>query len=106
MEVLARRVQHQLRMTLSDWYAWLGCRALRELDWLETPWWAKRLPYQLDISWALNDLVDYLDNPSMLKMLQLKVDAACVKANDLDGLPDMSKLLEAVNELYEASQRA
>ena len=104
MEALARRVQHQLRMALSDWYAWLVRRSQRESDWLETPWWSKRLPGQLDLPWALHSLTDYLDNPAMLKILYIRVDEAHLASKDLDGVPNMSKLVEIVNELYEASR--
>lgn len=70
---------------------------------METPWWAKRIPAQLDLPWALNDMAAYIHNPSMLKILYIKVDEAHLASKGLDGLPDMTKLVEAVKQLHEAS---
>ena len=106
MEALARRAQHQLRMVLGEWYSWLSSHSLREMDWMQVPWWAKQLPGRLDIPWALHDLNVYYDNQFMVKRLYIVVDEAYLNAKDLDGVPDMTKLHETVTALYEASQNA
>lgn len=102
MEALARRAQHQLRMVLSEWYSWLSACSLRESDWKMVPWWAKRIPSQLDLPWALHELESYVDNPAMIKILYIKVDETYLAAKKLDGLPDMTNLHKTVKELYEA----
>jgi len=104
MDQLANRAQHHLQMVLSEWYAWLGRRALRKLDWMETPWWAKQMPGRLDIPWALKDLSKYKDNEAMLRLLHIAVDEAFLTSKGLDGLPDMTKLHETVTKLYESSK--
>ena len=101
IEVHARRIRHQMRMVLSDWYAWLARRSQRELDWLETPWWAKRVPAKLDLPWVLSGDMDRFRNPSMLKILLMTVEEVHLSAKEIDGLPDMSILVDVVTKAHE-----
>ena len=106
IKILCGSIQRLLRMAMSDWYGYLATQSLNSDSWNDhVPWWAKKVPSRLDMSWALNDLHGSLYRPGMLQSLSSTVvDIDLSAKRDADSLnypPNMDKLNDAIDSLCE-----
>ena len=100
-------VQRNLRVTLSDWYAYLSRQAMVPHLWrYEVPWWAKRVPDRLDKDWALNDSRTAVERPGMLVGLNTAVDELVLSLEREDEdkrrmYPDVGRLHSSLKVLMD-----
>lgn len=92
-------IEHHLRAAIGEWYAWLGARSSKLDEWLSVPAWCKRVPSRLDIPWALNDLEARVGNEHMMRVLFVIVDEVWLCCQEMEGVPDVSKLRNALKEV-------
>ena len=93
-------VARLLRLSVSDWHAWLSGRALNEDEWRETPGWARHVVLYLDLGWALSgELSWYLDRDhyDLLYQRVFSVREWVRGASDeLVGMPEVERLWDEV----------
>ena len=102
--VLCQRVERLLRIALSDWHGYLSREALNVDTWkYGVPWWVKRVPDRLDLSWAMNDLRKSVGSKGMLLALYTSVDETVLSMQRdeeiLNNPPKIGLLHEALKEL-------
>ena len=96
-------VSRNLRLVISEWYAWLSDNSMREDDWLAVPNWCKSIPSRMDVPWALNDLESHADNRNMITALFAVVDEIYMGCEKMENVPDISKLRNELLRWYEAN---
>ena len=102
--VLCQRVERLLRIALSDWHGYLSREALNVDTWkYGVPWWVKRVPDRLDLSWAMNDLRKSVGSKGMLLALYTSVDETVLSMQRdeeiLNNPPKIGLLHEGLKEL-------
>ena len=102
--VLCQRVERLLRIALSDWHGYLSREALNVDTWkYGVPWWVKRVPDRLDLSWAMNGLRKSVGSKGMLLALYTSVDETVLSMQRdeeiLNNPPKIGLLHEALKEL-------
>ena len=45
-------VSRNLRLVISEWYAWLSDKAMKQEEWIAVPNWCKSIPARMDVDWA------------------------------------------------------
>ena len=67
-------VSRNLRLVISEWYAWLSDKAMKQEEWIAVPHWCKSIPARMDVDWALNDLEAHSEHRNMIKALFVVID--------------------------------
>ena len=96
-------VSRNLRLVLSEWYAWLSDKAMKQEEWIAVPNWCKSIPARMDVDWALNDLEAHSEHRNMIKALFVVIDEIYMNCETMENVPDMSKLRGELLRWYEAN---
>mgnify|MGYP003654917889 FL=1 len=99
MEVNSQYVEHHLKAAIAEWYSWLADKAIDVDEWLSVPSWCKRVPSRLDIPWALKDLGKRLNHQHMMRVLFVIVDEVWLCSQEMDGVPDITKLRDELRKV-------
>ena len=95
-------VSRNLRLVISEWYAWLSDKAMKQEEWIAVPNWCKSIPARMDVDWALNDLEAHSEHRNMIKALFVVIDEIYMNCETMENVPDMSKLRGELLRWYEA----
>ena len=96
-------VSRNLRLVISEWYAWLSDKAMKQEEWIAVPNWCKSIPARMDVDWALNDLEAHSEHRNMIKALFVVIDEIYMNCETMENVPDMSKLRGELLRWYEAN---
>ena len=96
-------VSRNLRLVISEWYAWLSDKAMKQEEWIAVPNWCKSIPARMDVDWALNDLDAHAEHRNMIKALFVVIDEIYMNCETMENVPDMSKLRGELLRWYEAN---
>ena len=96
-------VSRNLRLVISEWYAWLSDKAMKQEEWIAVPNWCKSIPARMDVDWALNDLEAHSEHRNMIKALFVVIDDIYMNCETMENVPDMSKLRGELLRWYEAN---
>ena len=96
-------VSRNLRLVISEWYAWLSDKAMKQEEWIAVPNWCKSIPARMDVDWALNDLEAHSEHRNMIKVLFFVIYEIYMNCETMENVPDMSKLRGELLRWYEAN---
>ena len=96
-------VSRNLRLVISEWYAWLSDKAMKQEEWIAVPNWCKSIPARMDVDWALNDLEAHSEHRNMIKALFVVIDEIYMNCETMENVPDMSMLRGELLRWYEAN---
>ena len=96
-------VSRNLRLAISEWYAWLSDKSRKEDEWRAVPNWCKTVPARLDVDWALNDLAQHANHRNMITALFVVVDEIYLNCEKMENVPDISKLRNELFRWYEGN---
>ena len=96
-------VSRNLRLAISEWYAWLSDKSRKQDEWRAVPNWCKSIPARMDVDWALNDLEAHSEHRNMIKALFVVIDEIYMNCETMENVPDMSKLRGELLRWYEAN---
>ena len=96
-------VSRNLRLVISEWYAWLSDKAMKQEEWIAVPNWCKSIPARMDVDWALNDLEAHSEHRNMIKALFVVIDEIYMNCETMENVPDMSKLRGELLRWYVAN---
>ena len=96
-------VSRNLRLVISEWYAWLSDKAMKQEEWIAVPNWCKSIPARMDVDWALNYLEAHSEHRNMIKALFVVIDEIYMNCETMENVPDMSKLRGELLRWYEAN---
>ena len=103
MKLDSKFVSRNLRLVISEWYAWLSDKAMKQEEWIAVPNWCKSIPARMDVDWALNDLEAHSEHRNMIKALFVVIDEIYMNCETMENVPDMSKLRGELLRWYEAN---
>tara|TARA_Y100000114_G_scaffold147430_1_gene159227 strand:- start:85 stop:408 length:324 start_codon:yes stop_codon:yes gene_type:complete len=96
-------VSRNLRLVISEWYAWLSDKAMKQEEWSAVPNWCKSIPARMDVDWALTDLEAHTEHRNMIQALFVVVDEIYLNCETMENVPDMSKLRGELLRWHEAN---
>ena len=96
-------VSRNLRLAISEWYAWLSDKSRKEDEWRAVQNWCKTVPARLDVDWALNDLERHANHRNMITALVVVVDEIYLNCEKMENVPDISKLRNELFRWYEGN---
>ena len=96
-------VSRNLRLAISEWYAWLSDKSRKEDEWRAVPNWCKTVPARLDVDGALNDLERHANHRNMITALFVVVDEIYLNCEKMENVPDISKLRNELFRWYEGN---
>tara|TARA_R100000234_G_C4993493_1_gene176695 strand:- start:703 stop:1026 length:324 start_codon:yes stop_codon:yes gene_type:complete len=103
LELDSKFVSRNLRLVVSEWYSWLSDKAMKKDEWRGVPNWCKSVPSRLDIPWAFHELEKHSGRKQMIRALFIVVDEVYMSCENMENVPDISKLRNELLRWYEAN---
>ena len=75
VEIDTQYIEHHLKAAIGEWYAWLGDKTVHVDEWLSVPAW------------------------HMMRTLFIIVDEVWLCSQEMDGVPDITKLRDELRKV-------